>query len=123
MGDIVVFHRPPAAVGITDDVLIKRVVAVGGDTITLRKDRVYINGLPDDENYLNYPYLAQHCPGQIAKPLTGTSSWKVPAGDVFVMGDNRCNSDDSRYFGPITTSSIIGRAILIIWPLSRFGRI
>jgi signal peptidase I len=43
----------------------------------------------------------------------------VPAGEVFVMGDNRCNSTDSRVFGPIKRSSIVGRAVIIVWPLSR----
>ena len=114
-GDIVVFHRSAAAAaaGITDKVLIKRVVALSGDVVELKRGKVYVNGLVLDE-----PYLNKACgPNPTAALIPGHTKWTVPGGDVFVMGDNRCNSEDSRAFGPITKSSIIGRAFAIIWPL------
>ncbi len=114
-GDIVVFDRPknfPSA----DKQLVKRVVAVAGDEVALRNGLVYVNGDRLTENYLN-----KACGPRPSTPETGTSHWTVPDNDLFVMGDNRCNSADSRTFGPIPISSVIGRAFLIIWPLSRFG--
>jgi signal peptidase I len=114
MGDIVVFHRPKDAGYIPEKVLIKRVVGLPGDVVQLKKGRVFVNGLVLDE-----PYVNKHCGSEPTKPLTSTAKWKVPGNDVFVMGDNRCHSDDSRQFGPIPTSSIIGRAFAIIWPLNR----
>jgi signal peptidase I len=117
-GDIVVFDRSARAkaLGIKDTVLIKRVIALSGDLVELRKGKVYVNGLVLDE-----PYVNKACGTNPTNPLVpGHAKWKVPGGDVFVMGDNRCNSEDSRVFGPITKSSIIGRAFAIIWP---FGHI
>jgi signal peptidase I len=113
VGDIVVFHRPPNA-DVPEDVLIKRVIALGGDRIAIKKGRVYVNGLVLDEPYLNKDHSCY-----ASSPDENFAARKVPQGDVFVMGDNRCNSDDSRDFGPIKTSSIIGRAFAIIWPLGR----
>jgi signal peptidase I len=115
-GDIVVFHRPPNAVGIPEKVLIKRVIALPGDVVELKRGKVYVNGLVLDE-----PYLNKACGTNATIPLTDTTRWKIPGNDVFVMGDNRCHSDDSRMFGPISRSSIIGRAFAIIWPVNRIG--
>jgi signal peptidase I len=113
VGDIVVFHKPPNA-QVPEDVLIKRVIALGGQRISMRKGRVYVNGGVLDEGYLNQDHSCYATdPSENFGPRT------VPAGDVFVMGDNRCNSEDSREFGPISTSSIIGRAFMIVWPLNR----
>ena len=75
---------------------------------------MYVNGLLLDE-----PYVNKRCGARPDLPLNGVTKWKIPEGDVFVMGDNRCNSFDSRAFGPIKDSSIVGRAFAIIWPLSR----
>jgi len=123
-GDVVVFHKPPNA-DVPDKVLVKRVIALAGDKVQLRRNakgawdgKVYVNGLPLDESYID-----KDCPAPVTVPLTSTTSWTIPKGDVFVMGDNRCQSEDSRAFGPIKTSSIIGKAVLKIWPLSRFGRV
>ena len=110
-GDVIVFERPPAAVhpGQDDEIkdLIKRVVAVGGDTIEARDGSVYVNGERIEE-----PYLVEGTPTD-GLPLT-----EVPEGHVFVMGDNRTNSEDSRRFGPIDEDTIVGRAIIKVLPPS-----
>ena len=89
---------------------IKRVIAVGGDTVQGIDGQVVVNGEPISE-----PYLA---------PGVETSDFgpvDVPQGQIFVMGDNRANSDDSRSFGPIDESKVIGRAFVLIWPPSDVG--
>ena len=89
---------------------IKRVVAVEGDTIEGRNDTIFVNGEPVEEDYL---------PDGI---LTGTfAPFEVGRDEVFVMGDNRNNSDDSRNFGPIDEDDVVGRAVLVVWPPSDFG--
>jgi signal peptidase I len=113
-GDIVVFHRPADAAYIPEKVLIKRVIALPGDVVELKQGRVFVNGLVLDE-----PYVNKACGSRPTSPLTTTTRWKIPGNDVFVMGDNRCHSDDSRQFGPIAESSVIGRAFAIIWPVHR----
>lgn len=105
-GDIVVFERPPNEVGTVRD-LIKRVVGRPGETVEARDGKVYVDGRP-----LSEPYLVKG---------TSTSSFgpqKVPRDHVWVMGDNRANSSDSRVFGPVPESRIVGRAFVRVWPLS-----
>jgi len=117
-GDIVVFHRPKSisAQEIPDSVLIKRVIGLPGDKVTLRGGQVYINDLLLHESYVDH----KKCGNNPSVPgPSGTTSWLVPSNDVFVMGDHRCDSVDSRYFGPISESSIIGRAFMIIYPFNR----
>jgi signal peptidase I len=89
---------------------IKRVIAVGGDSVEGRNGKVFVNGEQIDESYL--------------PEGTQTSDFgpvEVPSGQIFVMGDNRGNSDDSRNFGPIDESTVVGRAFLLIWPPSDFA--
>jgi signal peptidase I len=107
-GDVVVFHRPVAAPTPESD-LIKRVIGLPGETVSGHGGRVYVGQRPLIEPYVN---AACHGTADFAAVV-------VPAGDLFVMGDNRCNSTDSRVFGPIKRSSIVGRAVIIVWPLSR----
>ncbi len=118
-GDIVVFNRPPGD-NSPEKVLIKRVIGIADDTVSLRHGDVYVNGLRIDE-----PYVNKKCNGHLNKhptsPPPNRSSWHVSSGQLFVMGDNRCDSHDSRAFGPIKTSSVIGKAFLTFWPLGRFG--
>jgi signal peptidase I len=117
-GDLVVFERPPqASNGENGEIkdLIKRVIAVGGDTIECRDNAVYINRERIDE-----PYLAD------GTPACGAGSCELQAqeirdGDVFVMGDNRTNSEDSRCFGAIDEDTIVGRAFVKVLPLGDFG--
>jgi signal peptidase I len=109
-GDIVVFERPPGSVGSTIKDLIKRVVALPGESVEGRSDGVYVDGERLDE-----PYVAEGA-------VTGTFG-PVEVGDdeVFVMGDNRSMSQDSRAFGPIDEDLIEGRAFFRFWPLSSLG--
>ena len=134
-GDVVVFERDIAAgasgatgspmseltdafrglLGIpgegTED-LIKRVVAVAGDTVEGRGRQVLVNGEPLEEDYLFDGRATNNFP-----PVT------IERGMIFVMGDNRDGSQDSRSFGPVSIDRIVGRAILVIWPLNRAGPI
>jgi signal peptidase I len=118
-GQVVVF-QPPSDVEDSNYPFIKRVIGVGGDVIELRNGKVYVNGTALDE-----PYLFRGDTGQIqpTEPLTVQTRWTVPQGDLFVMGDHREVSEDSRAFGPIPVSSVIGRALIRYWPLSDFEMI
>jgi signal peptidase I len=122
-GDIIVFNPierqgsctdpgiPLEAEG-TNTPYIKRVIGEPGDHVELRGGSVYVNGVQLNEPYtLNRP-----------TDITGSqSSWTVPADRLFVMGDNRPNSADSRQFGPICISDVIGRAWARYWPLNTLG--
>jgi signal peptidase I len=113
-GDVVVFTRPEKLEdpsGTEPEDLIKRVVAVGGDTVVARDGVLYVNNQPMTE-----PYVQQG-----AGTFRLDEAVTVPEGQVFVMGDNRENSQDSRYFGPISTDTIIGRAFVRMFPFNRFG--
>jgi signal peptidase I len=112
-GDVVVFDRPKALPGGPDDPkdLIKRVIGLPGDTLYARNGVVYVNDHP-----LKEPYLPKGTTTvNMDQPVT------VPKGQVWVMGDNRGNSQDSRVFGTIPESSIVGRAFFLMWPLNRLG--
>ncbi|HEU4674090.1 MAG TPA: signal peptidase I [Candidatus Limnocylindrales bacterium] len=115
-GDIVVFH-PPSTFSTgpdRDKPFIKRIIGLPGDRIDIRRDgHVAINGTEYDE-----PYVFE---GQRTTARPGTSTWAVPDGEYFVMGDHRQESTDSRDFGPIAAGQIIGRAWLRYWPLDRVG--
>jgi signal peptidase I len=102
-------HRPE------EGTLIKRVIAVGGQTVDLRAGKVYVDGVA-----LVEPYTY----GQPSDPLMGSSVMfplKVPVGSIWLMGDNRTQSQDSRWFGPVRLSAVQGQAFFTYWPLSRFG--
>jgi signal peptidase I len=110
-GDIVVFKRPPSEAedpAIKD--LIKRVIGLPGDTIEAREGLVYLNGKLLSEPYLPHGTLTTSLPMRV-----------VPSGQYFVMGDNRSNSKDSRFIGPIAGHLIVGRAFVRVWPLSGVG--
>ena len=104
-GDIVVFERREGAAPRRD--LIKRVVALEGETVEGRDDGVYVNGQRLDEPYV------------VDRRVTGPfGPERIPDGHVWVMGDNRANSRDSRSFAAIPESAIVGRAFVRIWPLT-----
>jgi signal peptidase I len=108
-GDVVVFGRPPSEPTSIKD-LIKRVIGLPGDVIEARDGVVYINGKALVENYVDSGDRTENLPRQT-----------VPPGKLFVMGDNRNNSEDSRVFGPIPVKSVVGRAFVRVWPLTRIG--
>jgi|LWDU01.1.fsa_nt_gi signal peptidase I len=123
-GDVIVFKNPEGASRGVED-LIKRVVGLPGETVQVQGGRVYI-----DKILLLEPYLAaQDITGSFRKPPgcvginDAPDQCTVADGYVFVMGDNRPNSNDSRVFGPIPVDSIEGRAFLRVWPLGHFGRL
>jgi signal peptidase I len=107
-GDIIVFKKPPTDNADISD-LIKRVIGLPGDTISARGGYVYIDG-----RKLAEPWLPKVDQGV----TSAFGPEKVPSGDYFVMGDNRTNSDDSRFIGPIPKSLVVGKMFLRIWPLS-----
>ncbi len=109
-GDIVVFARPPGEESAAIKDLIKRVIGLPGDTISARDGKLYRNGKALDEPYLQ-PGTQTIMEGEVT----------VPKGYVWVMGDNRGSSRDSRFFGPIKQSSIVGHAYVRIWPPGRIG--
>ena len=109
-GDIVVFERPKDEPPDAIKDLIKRVIGLPGETVSTQNGQVYIDGRPLDE-----PYLPA---GTVTDNLPPT---KVPEDEVFVMGDNRGDSRDSRYFGPIDEGLIVGRAFVRIWPVTHLG--
>jgi signal peptidase I len=104
-GDVVVFLPPTNAQ--TDD-LIKRVIGLPGETVEIRSGLVYIDGKALDESYA-------------VGPTVPDNLWKLTAGQLFVMGDNRQLSLDSRSFGPILMSNVVGRAWIIYWPPKEWG--
>jgi signal peptidase I len=118
-GDIVVFS-PPADWSREDDTpFIKRVIGLGGDTVDIRDGDVFIDGTKLDE-----PYLFSTTTTDPPQPTTVAGDehrWVIPAGEVFLMGDHRSNSADSRMFGPVETEQVIGRAWLRYWPIDVFG--
>jgi signal peptidase I len=122
-GDIVVFSTPAgencAGPPVSD--LVKRVIALPGQTISLSEGRVFINGSLLPEPWLPPAVRSETYPGPSTAPYSLHDPYRVPRGDVFVMGDNRPESCDSRYWGPIRESSIVGKVDIRVWPLSRFG--
>lgn len=108
-GDIVVFH-PPAVVKTKDDIpLIKRVIGLPGETVSIKNGTVFING-----ESINEPYILE-------KPLTDFKPYVIPDNMIFLMGDNRNNSNDSRYWGPLPVQNIIGKAEFRYYPFSDIG--
>lgn len=118
-GDIVTFVDPDQP----DLTLIKRVVATEGQVVDLKDGKVFVDGVALDEPYTDgrpseaLPTHSPSLPSDISYPYT------VPAGHVWVMGDNRTNSQDSRYFGAIPVSSVTSRAVFVFWPLDHAGLI
>jgi signal peptidase I len=99
-GDVIVFHNPTN----TSVDFIKRVIGVPGDTVQVDANHISINGVQLDEPYISSP----------ATQVTNT--WKISPGKYFVLGDNRPVSDDSRYWGCVPQSYIVGKAVAVYWP-------
>ena len=113
-GDIVVFARPPhdtQCTGPESDDLVKRVIALPGQTIYSAGGKVYVNGRQLPESYLPSP-------DPLGRPIPNASAqhpYRVPAGDFYVLGDNRAVSCDSRYWGPVQGDTIVGKVVLLLW--------
>jgi signal peptidase I len=105
-GDVVVFHYPRDP----EQEYIKRIIGLPGDTVEMMGGHVYVNGQIIEEPY-------------IAADARNTGEWQVPGDHVFVLGDNRNNSQDSRNFGTVSMSEMIGKAIFIYWPPTDWGLI
>lgn len=113
VGDVVVFRAPPAVRTVCgDDVpdLVKRVIGLPGDHLTSRGNTIYVNGVPLAQPWTHYLPL-----GKAIGHVT------VPRGQYFMLGDNEPDSCDSRYWGTVPRSDIVGKAVVRIWPLSRLG--
>ena len=123
-GDIVVF-QPPDGFGQGGVPFIKRVIGMPGDTISLENGRVFVQEPGASPVRIEEPYLVHTIAGGMAPTLPkdseGTTSWTVPDGTYFVMGDNRPDSQDSRFFGVVDRELIVGRAWLRYFPLDRVG--
>lgn len=105
-GQVVVLYPDPAHAGIP---LLKRVIGIPGDTLTLENNQVTVNSTPLDEPYVH---------GAATSCVQYCGTIMLEAGQYFVMGDNRLYSFDSRYFGPVNEQDIIGHVILRYWPLN-----
>lgn len=129
-GDIVVFDSPFAegtddrslwravvrnvseslGIGTPATEFIKRVIALPGDTVEIRNGLVFVNGEPVEEEYLS-----------AERSLADLDPEVIPAGHVFVLGDNRTRSQDSRIFGPVPLDEVVGKAFVRVWPPGRWG--
>ena len=120
-GDIVVFTTPKGPDGQPIDPtikdLVKRVIGLPGEVISAKNDQILIDG-----KVLHEPYLPKGTVSDCTSFATQCfPTGKIPANEYFVMGDNRSNSRDSRYFGPIPKHEIVGRVFVRVWPLKRLG--
>lgn len=106
-GDVIVFH-PPASAHSSDD-FIKRLIAMSGDKVEIKNHTTYVNDQPLNEPYIKEP------PKEDFGPVV------VPEGSLFVMGDNRNNSADSREWGFLPVENVTGRTLFRYWPLNHFG--
>lgn len=111
-GEIVTFESPEVA----GRVLIKRLIATPGQTVDIKEGKLYIDGKVQDEAYTGGK------PTEVLETAPGVSikyPYTLKEREYWVMGDNRTNSADSRYFGPIERRSIFGHAVVCFWPLNR----
>jgi signal peptidase I len=112
-GQIVVFSPPIAGAGD----YIKRVIATGGQSEWMTDGQVYVDGRKMPQPFLHWPGASSTQDHYSMQPFV------VPKGDIYVLGDHRAESEDSRIFGPVRLSSVYGTAFWVIWPLNRFGPI
>lgn len=110
-GDVIVFNPPVTS----DKPYIKRVIGLPGDTVEIKDGSVFVNGTKLDETYLHGD--TTDCEPRACDPVV------VPPGHVFVLGDNRAHSSDSRYFGTVEIDSIVGKAWITYWPIGHIGKV
>ena len=103
-GEIVIVHYPNG----TNNNYVKRVIGLPGETVEVKNSVVYINGQPLSEDYVS------------SEAYADMGAVTVPENSVFVMGDNRANSEDSRYVGAIARDQIVGHAMAVIWPIGEW---
>ncbi|WP_223066752.1 signal peptidase I [Paenibacillus caui] len=117
-GEVIVFHVPSEGRD-----FIKRVIAVPGDTVKVQGDTVTVNGKPIDEPYIKEAVEAKHKNNELYNdkdfPNEDVQDGTVPEGHLFVMGDNRSDSRDSRMIGYIPYKDVVGRADLVFWPFNK----
>lgn len=110
-GDVIVFNPPVTS----DKPYIKRVIGLPGDTVQVKDGSVFVNGTKIDEPYLHGD--TTDCQPRACDPVV------VPPGHIFVLGDNRAHSSDSRYFGVVDIDSIVGKAWFTYWPIGHIGTV
>jgi len=114
IGEILVFKRPPGEEGVCGGpavpYLVKRVIGLPGDHVTSKGNTVYVNGVALEQPWSHLTSLGK-----------AIGSVTVPAGDYYMMGDNRSISCDSRYWGPLPSNLVVGEAVMKFWPFSHFG--
>ena len=103
-GDVVVFDPPFES----EEPYVKRVIGLPGETITIENGKVYVNAILVQEPYIQADFFS-------------SGTWEVPANEIFVMGDNRNNSSDSRSWGTVPIENIIGKALFVYWPVEQWG--
>lgn len=117
-GDIVVFRGGPA---VDSQVLLKRVVGLPGDVLSVEEGRLMVNGAQAEDGYVrpmgDGPEPTQPGPGGPDAPWSLQTPYEVPAGHYYVLGDNRTDSFDSRFWGPVPREALIGRALAVYWPI------
>ena len=124
-GDIVVFSRPPRenCGGPEVNDLVKRVIGLPGDVVSVSGGYVDVDGHRLDETWLPSSEQGITSPGPSGTPYSLDRPYRVPAGNYFVMGDNRGDSYDSRDWGLLPAKDIIGEAVFVYWPLSAAGEL
>lgn len=113
-GDILVFNSMVPSEAEQGIMLIKRVIGLPGETVEIRNQHLYINGVELQEPYIKEECQASRC---------NDASWQLGDDEYFMMGDNRNNSRDSRRFGPVPLTHIVGQVIFRYWPLATIGLI
>jgi signal peptidase I len=103
-GDVVVFNPPVTSA----EPYVKRVVGLPGEIVSIENGKVFVDGILVQEPYVRSDYSAQ-------------GIWEVPENEIFVMGDNRNNSSDSRSWGTVPIQNIIGKALFVYWPMEQWG--
>jgi len=117
-GDIIVFRGGAA---VDRQVLLKRVVGLPGDVLSIEDGRFMVNGRPSEDGYVRQvdggPEPTQPGLGGSEAPWSLQAPYQVPDGFYYVLGDNRTDSFDSRFWGPVAREAVIGRAMAVYWPL------
>lgn len=114
-GDIIVLNPPTSSTS----PYVKRVIALPGETVTFRDGLVFVDGIPLTESYIDGAIT--FCRTPVVQQSDSWCSLTVPDDSVYVLGDNRMHSSDSRAFGPVKISAIVGKVVFTNWPLDRFG--